>query len=89
MDIQFEKKGNRWIAEFQVTADFNLHLEREETGALIVKQRTTADGQYDNIKGGVLGYSDLVVDIDFTAVVYPKYIQVQSMSEPKMCVVTY
>lgn len=41
MNIQFKKEGVLWIAEFEATSDFNLHLEREGTGSLRVMQRTT------------------------------------------------
>lgn len=88
MNIQFQKEGNRWIAEFQVTADFNLHLEREGTGSLRVMQSTMSGGKYDHIRGGSFNYDDLVVDVDFTSIVYPKFIQVISMSEPTLAEVT-
>lgn len=88
MEIQFEKKGSVWVAEFQVTSDFNLHLERDGIGLLKVMQRTTPDGSYDHIKGGLFTFNDRVLDVDFTAVIYPKWIQVTSISEPTKCVVT-
>lgn len=88
MNIQFKKEGVLWIAEFEATSDFNLHLEREGTGSLRVMQRTTPDGPYDHIRGGSFNYNDKVLDVDFTAVVYPKWIQVVSMAEPTRCVVT-
>jgi hypothetical protein len=88
MNIQFQKEGLHWVAEFQVTADFNLHLEREGTGSLRIMQSTVSGGMYDRVKGGSFNYNDLVVDIDFTSVIYPKFIQVISMSEPTLAEVT-
>ncbi len=88
MNIQFQKEGNRWIADFQVTADFNLHLEREGTGSLRVMQSTMSGGKYDHIRGGSFNHDDLVVDVDFTSIVYPKFIRVISRSEPTLAEVT-
>lgn len=88
MNVKFQKEGLQWVAEFQVTADFNLHLEREGTGSLRIMQSTVSGGMYDRVKGGSFNYNDLVVDIDFTSVIYPKFIQVISMSEPTLAEVT-
>lgn len=52
MELQFVKQGSRYIAEFQTTGDFNLHIEREESGYLYVNQRTPETGKYDSVKGG-------------------------------------
>ena len=87
--IKFTKDSSGvYVAEFQVTDDFNLHIEREQSGYLIVNQRTTAEGKYDSIRDGSFNYGDPVVDIDFTGVIYPKYIQVISKVEPTYAEVT-
>ena len=88
MALKFTNVGENWVAEFSVTDDFNLHIEREESGYLIVNQRTTAEGKYDSIRDGSFNYGDPVVDIDFTGVIYPKYIQVISKVEPTYAEVT-
>lgn len=88
MALNFTNVGEKWVAEFSVTDDFNLHIEREESGYLIVNQRTTAEGKYDSIRDGSFNYGDPVVDIDFTGVIYPKYIQVISKVEPTYAEVT-
>lgn len=36
MELNFSKVGNEWVAEFEATNHFNLHLERKGTGSLIV-----------------------------------------------------
>lgn len=80
MEINFEKVGNQYVAEFEVTADFNLHIEREENGVIEVHQRGSEEGKYDFAWGtGVNGRK--VVDYDFGALVYPKFIKVVSGSE--------
>lgn len=88
MELQFVKQGSRYIAEFQTTGDFNLHIERKESGFLYVNQRTTASGKYDSIRGTSFNYGDPVVDVDFVGTIYPKYIQVVSKVMPTMAEVT-
>lgn len=46
MDLSFSKVGNEWVAEFEAPSDFNLHLERKDTGSLVVSQRGTSSGEY-------------------------------------------
>ncbi len=80
MELTFEKVGNQYVAEFQAPSDFNLHIEREEIGVLEVHQRGSEEGKYDFAwSTGVSGRK--VVDYDFGALVYPKYIKVVSGSE--------
>ena len=80
MELTFEKVGNQYVAEFEAPSDFNLHIEREEIGVLEVHQRGSAEGAYDFAWGtGVNGRK--VIDYDFGALVYPKWIKVVSGSE--------
>lgn len=88
MELQFVKQGSRYIAEFQTTGDFNLHIERNESGFLYVRQRTTETGKYDSVEEGSFSYGDSIVDKDFSFSVYPKQIQVVSKVLPTMAVVT-
>lgn len=88
MELQFVKQGSRYIAEFQTTGDYNLHIEREESGYLYVNQRTPDTGKYDSVNGASFNYSDKVVDVDFTCIVCPKHIQVVSKVLPTMAIVT-
>ena len=80
MEITFEKVGNKYVAEFEATNDFNLHIERTEQGTLEVYQRGTAEGEYDFAWSAGIG-ARKVIDYDFGALVYPKYIKVVSGSE--------
>lgn len=80
MEITFEKVGNQYVAEFEATNDFNLHIEREEIGTLEVYQRGTPEGKYDFAWSSGIG-ARKVIDYDFGALVYPKYIKVISESE--------
>ena len=80
MELVFEKVSNQYVAEFEATNDFNLHIEREEIGVLEVHQRGSEEGKYDFAWGtGINGRK--VIDYDFGALVYPKYIKVVSSSE--------
>lgn len=87
MELTFEKVGNQYVAEFQAPSDFNLHIEREEIGVLEVHQRGSEEGKYDFAwSTGVSGRK--VVDYDFGALVYPKWIKVVSGSEVVKAFVT-
>lgn len=81
MELNFTKVGNEWVAEFEVTNHFNLHIERESNGSLIVSQRGSETGKYTAafVKGVYEGLQ--VIDYDFGALVYPKFIKVVSGSE--------
>ena len=87
--LTFNQVGDKYVAEFEATTDFNLHIERSESGFLFVNQRTTSSGAYDSVKGASFNYNDAVVDMDFTGAIYPKYIQVVSKVMPTMAIVTY
>lgn len=87
MELNFENQGTKWVAEFKVTSDFNLHIEREEKGFLFVQQRTTPDGEYDSVKGANFAPSDMVIDMDYPALIYPKWIRVVSEAEVKRAAV--
>jgi hypothetical protein len=89
MELSFVKEGGSYSAEFEATSDFNLHIEREDLGFLYVQQRTTSEGEYDSVRGADFAPSDLIIDIDFTALVYPKWIKIISEKEPKVGVVTF
>ena len=88
MNLEFTKKQDRWVSEIEVTADFNLHIEGV-LGTVSVFQRTTSSGQYAYVKGAKSSPLSTVYDMDFTALVYPKYIKVVSGSEVVEGVVTF
>ena len=89
MELNFVKEGTKWVAIFDTASDFNLHIERENNGFLFVYQRTSATGKYDSISGADFSRVDNVIDFDFSGVVYPKSIKIESEVEPTMCVVTF
>lgn len=91
MELNFVEtiEGKEWVAEFEAPSDFNLHLERAKNGSLVVSQRGTSTGEYDAffVKGMYEGA--MVIDYDFGALVYPKWIKVVSGSEVIKGVVTF
>jgi hypothetical protein len=87
MELTFEQIDGYWISEFEVTSDFNLHIERDTEGRLDIYQRT-AGGRYEYIND--IGYLEkrLVYDYDFSALVYPKFIKIKSKVKPLICTIT-
>ena len=89
MELTFTKENNLFISEFTVDSDFNLHIERSESGIFNIFQRTNSNGEYalvnleknlDNVR---------VIDCDFTATVYPKHMKIVSLKEPVLAEVTF
>lgn len=81
MELNFIKENNNYVAEFEATADFNLHIERDEPGILALYQRTTTSGEYAEIEGTREYRYKEVYDYDFIGSIYPKYIKVVSSAE--------
>lgn len=88
MELVFNKIENEWVAEFEATSDFNLHLERVKNGFLEIKQRGCPEGEFERVyeAGGI--FAGKVYDRDFGALVYPKWIKVTSSVEVTKGVVT-
>lgn len=87
MDLIFTKsEKGAWVAEFEATADFNLHIERDKGGNLMLYQRTNGGGwdivnDFANPRFGAIDY-------DCAALIYPKFIKVVSEVEPTYAAVT-
>ena len=83
MELKFVEtiEGKEWEAEFEAHSDFNLHLERVKGGSLVVSQRGTTSGEYAAAFAKGMYEGQAVIDYDFGALVYPKYIKVVSGSE--------
>ena len=74
-------KKKAWECEFAAQDDFNLHIERVEGGRFLVYQKSVEDGEYAIVDGIVRHDHKDVIDLDMTALVYPKWIKVVSESE--------
>lgn len=82
MELIFKKTKEGYVAEFEATANFNLHIEREQKGSIAVYQRTTPSGEYDSIyMGEYFNREHKTIDADFVGAIYPKYIKVVSQVE--------
>lgn len=87
--LKFTKEGSRYVAEVEVTSDFNLHIEREKGGVIFLQVRTSPTGGFDSVSGFNIANLDPIVDYDFSALVYPKTIRIVSEVEPTMAEITF
>lgn len=89
MNISFTQQGNAYVATFEATNAFNLHIERSQVGFIRMEQRTPEAGSYAPVDG-FGGFSwDKVLDVDFTGGLFPKSIRIISETQPTMAFVTF
>lgn len=92
MTLNFTKNqdSGAWVAEFEATSDFNLHIEGVVEGNVRVYQRGTADGEYAYVREATPypSFSN-VYDFDFSALVYPKWIKVVCPVKPSKAEVMF
>lgn len=81
MDLKFKKEGNYYVSEFKAPGDFNLHLERNGKGSLVLSQSGVEQGAYERFYSQNIEQGKTIFDRDFGALVYPKWIKVESSSE--------
>lgn len=83
MELNFIKNENGWVAEFEASADFNLHIDGVLEGNVQVYQRGTTSGGYSLVRGATpYPTYGKAYDFDFSALVYPKFIKVVCATEP-------
>lgn len=88
--ITFNKENNQYVATFQATGDFAIHLERNELGPVTIGASTVQNAGYALVDDFPTSAGNKpVIDYDFSGLVYPKYIKVISATEPTMAVVTF
>lgn len=80
MELTFLKDGNKWVAEFEVTGDFNIHIEKG-AGSLSVLQTSVPGGKYDNVPSLYMSNVDTTMDKDVTALIYPKTLLIEAYTE--------
>ena len=80
MELTFLKDGNKWVAEVEVNADFNLHIEKG-AGSLSVAQTSVPGGKYDNVPSLRMSPEDETLDKDVTALLYPKTIRIDAYTK--------
>lgn len=88
MELTFTKVGDKYVALFTVTSDFNIHIEKSG-GRVVLFQSSIENGEYDYVSGATIADTDGVFDSDFTALIYPKYIKMVADVMPTKAVVTF
>ena len=88
MDITFNKVGELWVAEFEATADFALHIERSDVGTIQLFQNTGSSHEYAIVEDFRFdNRNKLVIDYD-TPVLIPKRIKIVSEVLPTYAAIT-
>jgi hypothetical protein len=80
MELTFVRDGNKWVTEFEVNSDFNLHIEKG-AGSLSVLQTSVAGGKYDNVPSLRMSPEDATMDKDVTALLYPKTLRIEAYTK--------
>lgn len=88
MELTFENLNGLYVAEFEVTSNCNIHIERERRGGFTISQRGTKQGKYAYIADE--NYDDrTTIDVDMLGNIYPKYIKITSASKPTYAEVNF
>lgn len=88
MNVEFTKTGEVYRGEFTVTSDFNIHIEKETAGDCYLYVKGVADGEYASAVFPSNYLFNKIIDFDLSALVYPKYVLIQSDVPVDKCVVT-
>lgn len=80
MNLEFQKVNNNYEVEFAATDAFNLNLVREKKGQISIFQKGASDGEYPKTPSYRYQKAPAIIDVDITAVAYPKYIKIVSSS---------
>lgn len=86
--LTFNKEGGNWVAYFKAEADFALHIERDEAGVMSMEQSTTGGGYAVVEDFPARSRYGRAFDYEFSALVYPKFIRIASITEPTFAAVT-
>lgn len=88
MEIKFEKLNGVYTAEFEITSNCNIHIEREELGMFTIESRGSKQGKYVPMEEGHYG-DKYIIDVDMLGNIYPKYIKITSVSKPTYAEVNF
>lgn len=89
MELNFTKDGNAYVAEFEVSGDFNVHIETAEECTLNVFQRTGSTGAFAQVEDVRLKGFNRVKDVDIEGPLLPKTIQIRLVVNPSVATVTF
>lgn len=87
-ELTFNKSGEVWTAEHRVEADFNLHLEKPGGSSVQLYQTTVEGRAWDPIKEADIKEFEAVADIDFSGIIYPKWIRIEATDSNITAIVT-
>lgn len=91
MTLTFTQENGLYVAEFEATAPFSIHLERPRGGFINMLQRSVDSGTFVAVKNFNPNYNATqVIDADCgQGAVYPKWIRLESAVEPSVAEVTF
>lgn len=91
MTLTFTQENGLYVAEFEATAPFSIHLERPKGGFINMLQRSVDSGTFVAVKNFNPNYNATqVIDADCgQGAVYPKWIRLESAVEPSVAEVTF
>lgn len=91
MTLTFTQENGLYVAEFEATAPFSIHLERPKGGFINMLQRSVDSGTFVAVKNFNPNYNATqVIDADCgQGAVYPKWIRIESAVEPSVAEVTF
>ncbi len=88
MELTFSKINGGYVATFDATTSFNLHIEKNG-GNLSVALRTSQTGGYAPVKDVIEYAYDNTIDIDFMGGIFPKSVQIMCGTMPTKAIVTF
>lgn len=91
MTLTFTQENGLYVAEFEATAPFSIHLERPKGGFINMLQRSVDSGTFVAVKNFNPNYNATqVIDADCgQGAIYPKWIRIESAVEPSVAEVTF
>lgn len=91
MTLTFTQENGLYVAEFEATAPFSIHLERPKGGFINMLQRSVDSGTFVAVKNFNPNYNATqVIDADCgQGAVYPKWIRIESAVKPSVAEVTF
>lgn len=80
MELTFLKDGNKWVAEFEVSDAFSIHIEKGK-GSLAVLQTSVPGGKPDNVPSLYMSIEDGVIDKIIPVVPFPVTLTIEAHTE--------
>lgn len=87
LQLNFVLVGGMWQADFKVTGDFSLHVERSQAGAISLLQKSIEEGKYAAVEDTSIDRSDLVIDTESKGFLPPKWLRIVMADQPTVAVV--